>query len=164
MVEWDTFLFFYGIMLCVGGLGAIGYLNGLSTVLYTGLGNTTANILIGLLSAIIDNIPLTYAVLTMMPQMDHGPMAPRHSRRWHRRLALIHRIRSRRCSHGAQERHLHVLFAFEMELGNSPRLRRGHRDAHLDEWGDVQVNAGTVITDSVDRKKGDRFSFHAHEK
>ena len=72
LVEWDTFLFFYGIMLCVGGLGAIGYLNGLSTLLYTGLGNTTANILIGLLSAIIDNIPLTYAVLTMMPQMDMG--------------------------------------------------------------------------------------------
>lgn len=72
MVEWDTFLFFYGIMLCVGGLGAIGYLNGLSTVLYTGLGNTTANIVIGLLSAIIDNIPLTYAVLTMMPHMDMG--------------------------------------------------------------------------------------------
>lgn len=72
MVEWDTLLFFYGIMLCVGGLGAIGYLNGLSTMLYTGLGNTTANILIGLLSAIIDNIPLTYAVLTMMPTMDLG--------------------------------------------------------------------------------------------
>jgi Na+/H+ antiporter NhaD/arsenite permease-like protein len=72
MVEWDTFLFFYGIMLCVGGLGAIGYLNGLSEVLYTGLGPTTANILIGVLSAIIDNIPLTYAVLTMMPHMDMG--------------------------------------------------------------------------------------------
>lgn len=72
LVEWDTFLFFYGIMLCVGGLGAIGYLNGLSTLLYTGLGSTTANILIGLLSAIVDNIPLTYAVLTMMPHMDLG--------------------------------------------------------------------------------------------
>ena len=72
MVEWDTFLFFYGIMLCVGGSGAIGYLNGLSSILYTGLGYTTANILIGVLSAIIDNIPLTYAVLTMMPHMDMG--------------------------------------------------------------------------------------------
>ncbi len=71
-VEWDTFLFFYGIMLCVGGLAAIGYLGGLSRFLYGGLGNTTANILIGLLSAVIDNIPLTYAVLTMMPHMDLG--------------------------------------------------------------------------------------------
>jgi Na+/H+ antiporter NhaD/arsenite permease-like protein len=70
MVEWDTFLFFYGILFCVGGLAAIGYLNHLSAFLYTGLGNTPANILIGLFSAVIDNIPLTYAVLTMMPHMD----------------------------------------------------------------------------------------------
>jgi len=71
-VEWDTLLFFYGIMLCVGGVGAIGYLEGLSKMLYTDLGSTTANILIGLLSAIVDNIPLTFAVLTMNPQMDLG--------------------------------------------------------------------------------------------
>lgn len=69
MVEWDTFLFFYGILMCVGGLAAVGYLNSLSAFLYTGLGNTTANTLIGIFSAIIDNIPLTYAVLTMMPHM-----------------------------------------------------------------------------------------------
>lgn len=71
-VEWDTLLFFYGIMFCVGGIGAIGYLEGLSKFLYTGLGSTTANILVGLISAIIDNIPLTFAVLTMNPTMDLG--------------------------------------------------------------------------------------------
>jgi Na+/H+ antiporter NhaD/arsenite permease-like protein len=71
-VEWDTLLFFYGIMLCVGGLGAIGYLHTLSSVLYTGLGATVANISIGILSAIVDNIPLTFAVLTMNPHMDVG--------------------------------------------------------------------------------------------
>ncbi|MFP5278024.1 MAG: sodium:proton antiporter NhaD [Acidobacteriota bacterium] len=72
MVEWDTFLFFYGILMCIGGLAAVGYLHGLSAFLYTGLGNTTANVLVGLFSAVIDNIPLTYAVLTMMPQMALG--------------------------------------------------------------------------------------------
>ena len=72
MVEWDTFLFFYGILMCVGGLAAVGYLNGLSAFLYAGLGSTTANILVGLFSAVIDNIPLTYAVLTMMPHMTLG--------------------------------------------------------------------------------------------
>lgn len=71
-VEWDTLLFFYGIMLCVGGVGAIGYLEGLSKFLYADLGSTTANISIGLLSAIVDNIPLTFAVLTMNPHMDIG--------------------------------------------------------------------------------------------
>jgi Na+/H+ antiporter NhaD/arsenite permease-like protein len=71
-VEWDTFLFFYGILLCVGGLAAIGYLDNISAFLYNVLGNSTANILAGLLSAIIDNIPLTYAILTMMPHMPLG--------------------------------------------------------------------------------------------
>ncbi|MGE3622260.1 MAG: sodium:proton antiporter NhaD [Bdellovibrionales bacterium] len=71
-VEWDTLLFFYGIILCVGGLGAMGYLELLSRFLYVDLGATAANITIGILSAIVDNIPLTFAVLSMQPQMDMG--------------------------------------------------------------------------------------------
>ncbi len=69
-VEWDTLMFFYGIMLCVGGLGALGYLATLSVVLYGDLGATTANILVGLLSAFIDNIPVMFAVLSMNPDMS----------------------------------------------------------------------------------------------
>jgi Na+/H+ antiporter NhaD/arsenite permease-like protein len=38
--------------------------------MYDGLGATTANILIGLLSAIVDNIPVMFAVLNMNPDMD----------------------------------------------------------------------------------------------
>ena len=71
-VEWDTLMFFYGIMLCVGGLGALGYLATLSELLYGGLGATTANILVGLLSAVIDNIPVMFAVLSMNPDMSLG--------------------------------------------------------------------------------------------
>ncbi len=71
-VEWDTLMFFYGVVLSVGGLGALGYLAILSQGLYTGLGPTRANILLGLLSAIIDNIPIMFAVLNMHPEMDHG--------------------------------------------------------------------------------------------
>jgi Na+/H+ antiporter NhaD/arsenite permease-like protein len=71
-VEWDTLMFFYGVMLCVGGLGALGYLVLLSQALYTELGPTLANILIGIVSAIIDNIPIMFAVLSMNPQMEHG--------------------------------------------------------------------------------------------
>lgn len=70
--EWDTLLFFYGVILCVGGLSQFGYLAMTSNYLYNGLGHTTANVLIGLLSAIIDNIPVMFAVLTMDPQMSHG--------------------------------------------------------------------------------------------
>lgn len=71
-IEWDTLLFFYGIMLAVGGLGALGYLHRLSATLYEGFGATAANVSIGVLSAIVDNIPLTFAVITMKPQMDLG--------------------------------------------------------------------------------------------
>jgi Na+/H+ antiporter NhaD/arsenite permease-like protein len=70
--EWDTLLFFYGVILCVGGLGAFGYLAIGSEVLYTDLGPTTANILVGVASAIVDNIPVMFAVLAMSPEMSHG--------------------------------------------------------------------------------------------
>lgn len=68
--EWDTLMFFYGVVMCVGGLATLGYLAGLSQLLYVGLGATTANILVGLLSAVIDNVPVMLAVLTMQPDMS----------------------------------------------------------------------------------------------
>jgi NhaD family Na+/H+ antiporter len=70
--EWDTLLFFYGVVLCVGGLGFIGYLAMASEVMYIGWGATPANVMVGILSAIVDNIPVMFAVLTMMPDMSMG--------------------------------------------------------------------------------------------
>jgi len=69
-VEWDTLMFFYGVILCVGGLGTLGYLAMLSESIYTGLGATWANILVGIASAIVDNIPVMFAVLSMQPDMS----------------------------------------------------------------------------------------------
>lgn len=71
-VEWDTLLFFFGIIFAVGGLGVLGYLAMASEFLYIGMGPTQANIIIGVLSAIVDNIPLMFAVLTMDPAMSDG--------------------------------------------------------------------------------------------
>ena len=70
--EWDTLLFFYGVILCVGGLGQFGYLARVSRFMYHGLGHTVANVTVGLLSAVVDNIPVMFAVLTMNPHMSHG--------------------------------------------------------------------------------------------
>ena len=70
--EWDTLFFFYGVIMCVGGLGFIGYLTVLSQAMYIGLGATTTNIAIGVISALIDNIPVMFAVLSMMPDMSVG--------------------------------------------------------------------------------------------
>ena len=79
-IEWDTLFFFYGIILCVGGLATIGYLNFLSDIIYSELGScffaihkqTLANIIFGCLSAIIDNIPIMFAIITMKPLMSEG--------------------------------------------------------------------------------------------
>ena len=71
-LEWDTLLFFYGVILCVGGLGTLGYLGVTSEFLYHDLGATWANIIVGVLSAIVDNIPVMFAVLTMNPDMSLG--------------------------------------------------------------------------------------------
>jgi NhaD family Na+/H+ antiporter len=78
--EWDTLLFFYGVVLCVGGLSTFGYLAVASETMYQEWGSslaaihqqTPANIVVGVLSAIIDNIPVMFAVLTMNPTMSEG--------------------------------------------------------------------------------------------
>lgn len=71
-VEWDTLLFFFGIIFAVAGIGVAGYLVLLSNYLYGDLGPTFANIAIGVLGAAFDNIPLMFAVLTMNPEMSSG--------------------------------------------------------------------------------------------
>ena len=68
--EWDTLFFFYGVILSVGGLGFIGYLSMSSAYIYGELGPDVANILVGIMSAIVDNIPVMFAVLTMNPEMS----------------------------------------------------------------------------------------------
>jgi NhaD family Na+/H+ antiporter len=69
--EWDTLFFFYGVILAVGGLGFIGYLSMASEFIYGELGATNANILIGVMSAVVDNIPVMFAVLSMNPDMSN---------------------------------------------------------------------------------------------
>ena len=68
--EWDTLLFFYGVVLCVGGLGFIGYLELVSQAMYVEMGPTFANVMVDVLSAIVDNIPVMFAVRTMNPEMS----------------------------------------------------------------------------------------------
>ena len=67
--DWDTLIFFYGVIMCVGGLGVMGYLNAVSNYAYGNWGPDVANVAIGLLSAVIDNIPMMYAVLSTEPSM-----------------------------------------------------------------------------------------------
>jgi NhaD family Na+/H+ antiporter len=79
-LDWDTLLFFYGVILAVGGLATLGYLEIVSSALYSDWNayfspayqHTPGNIIIGILSAIVDNIPLMFAVITMDPSMSQG--------------------------------------------------------------------------------------------
>jgi Na+/H+ antiporter NhaD/arsenite permease-like protein len=70
--EWDTLLFLCGVILSVGGLGYLGYLTLASELLYVQWGATTANVSIGLASAVLENIPTMSVVLSMNPQMSIG--------------------------------------------------------------------------------------------
>jgi Na+/H+ antiporter NhaD/arsenite permease-like protein len=60
------------VVLCVGGLGTLGYLQLVSTHAYEAWGATSANVAVGLASAVVDNIPVMFAVLTANPAMDLG--------------------------------------------------------------------------------------------
>ncbi len=72
-LEWDTLLFFYGVMVCVGGLSFIGYLELTSHYLYgANIDPTIANIAVGIASAFVDNGTIMLAVLTMMPDISQG--------------------------------------------------------------------------------------------
>jgi len=71
-LEWDTLLYFYGVLLSLGGLSFIGYMSLASRYVYSGFDPTIANILIGLLSAIIDNGTIMYAVIAMDPNLPEG--------------------------------------------------------------------------------------------
>lgn len=71
-VEWDTLLFFFGVIFCVSGLSFLGYLAQASHIIYLGWGATWANIAVGIASAVVDNIPIMVAVLQMEPSMPEG--------------------------------------------------------------------------------------------
>jgi len=75
-MDWDILLFFYGIILSIEGLKALGVLDILSHWLYTSLPTflgftdilwmaSIGHIMMGMVSAIIDNIPIMAAVLKM---------------------------------------------------------------------------------------------------
>ncbi|MFM7320710.1 MAG: sodium:proton antiporter NhaD [Armatimonadota bacterium] len=70
-VEWDTLLFFHGVLVAVAGLAAFGWLEALSKALYSG-DPTWANTTVGAVSAVVDNIPTMAAVLAMRPEMSQS--------------------------------------------------------------------------------------------
>jgi Na+/H+ antiporter NhaD/arsenite permease-like protein len=67
-IELDTLVFFFGILAAVGALHYVGYL-GLVAHAYEVIGPTWANICVGLVSAVVDNVPVMSAILKANPNM-----------------------------------------------------------------------------------------------
>ncbi len=70
-IEFDTLVFFLGVLLLVGMLKELQVLEHFPT-LYEKLPIMAANYFVGLFSALIDNVPLTAALLKSGIEMDEG--------------------------------------------------------------------------------------------
>ena len=68
-VENDTLLFFFGLLAAVSGLSYLGYI-AIAANVYNVMDPFWVNVMIGVVSAIIDNVPLMFAVLKANPVMD----------------------------------------------------------------------------------------------
>lgn len=75
-IDTPTILFFLGILLAVSGLQASGILDMVSTWLDTNIHNVYAiNLLIGLMSSVVDNVPLVAGAIATYPVMDSTAIA-----------------------------------------------------------------------------------------
>lgn len=67
-IDTTSILFFLGILLAVSSLASAGHLTQIATALKNSLGNVYAiNVAIGLLSAVVDNVPLVAGAMKMYP-------------------------------------------------------------------------------------------------
>lgn len=75
-IDTPSILFFLGILLAVGALDTSGHLRLMATFLNQTFGNIyIINTLVGLLSAIVDNVPLVAAAMGMYPLTEFPPDA-----------------------------------------------------------------------------------------
>jgi Na+/H+ antiporter NhaD/arsenite permease-like protein len=75
-VDTPSILFFLGILLAVSGLATAGHLSQVAVALRDGLGNVFAiNYAIGLLSAVVDNVPLVAGAMKMYPLVTDGTLS-----------------------------------------------------------------------------------------
>ncbi|GAA6185318.1 sodium:proton antiporter NhaD [Aliiglaciecola sp. NS0011-25] len=69
-IQFDTLMFFLGILLIVGSLKEIGVLVWMTNI-YFMLDPDYSNYLVGILSAFLDNVPLTAALLKAQPELTN---------------------------------------------------------------------------------------------
>jgi len=75
-IEFDTLLFFLGILLAVSALSSAGHLIQVATLLKDSLGNVySIAISIGMLSAVVDNVPMVAGAMKMYPLVSPENLA-----------------------------------------------------------------------------------------
>ncbi len=75
-VDTTSILFFLGILLAVSALATAGHLGQIAVALRDGLGNVFAiNYVVGLLSAVVDNVPLVAGAMKMYPLVTESALA-----------------------------------------------------------------------------------------
>ncbi len=73
-VEWNTLLFFIGIISGVAALNHVGWLTYISR-LFEVLSPTTVNVLLGVISGVLDNVPVEAAALMSSPNLTDSQWA-----------------------------------------------------------------------------------------
>ncbi len=74
-VDIPSILFFLGILLAVAGLATAGHLTNVAQWLDTTFGNLyVINVFIGLLSSLVDNVPLVAGAMKMYPLLTHSAL------------------------------------------------------------------------------------------
>lgn len=73
-VEWNTLLFFIGIISGVTALNHVGWLTYIAQ-LFDKLSPTAVNVILGMISGVLDNVPVEAAALMSNPQLDNSQWA-----------------------------------------------------------------------------------------
>ena len=82
-IDTTSVLFFLGILLAVSSLATAGHLNQIANALKDSLGNVYAiNIAIGLLSSVVDNVPLVAGAMKMYPLVTAETVAASTEAAW----------------------------------------------------------------------------------
>ncbi|MBS9779878.1 MAG: sodium:proton antiporter NhaD [Moraxellaceae bacterium] len=82
-IDMTSILFFFGILISVGGLATAGHLGVVADFLKTNFDNTyLINMAIGLLSALVDNVPLVAGAMKMYPLVTPEMVANASNPEW----------------------------------------------------------------------------------
>jgi Na+/H+ antiporter NhaD/arsenite permease-like protein len=82
-IDTTSILFFLGILLAVSSLATAGHLNQVAIALKESLGNVYAiNVAIGLLSSVVDNVPLVAGAMQMYPLVEPDVLASAANDGW----------------------------------------------------------------------------------